>query len=333
MDVRRTPRTTGGFTLVELMVAVAILALLVAMLLPAVQSTRESARAVACKNHLRQVALALATYEGTHGEFPIGAASAPYRTMGVSWMVPTLPQLEETALADGYDRRSMHCGDIGLHASNRRGVAGKLLPVLRCPSSPFPELEALALTRTFLAAPSYVGIAGATPDEGFVEQRVSRCCLPSVDGEIGAGGMLLPGRPVRAREVTDGASKTLLLAEQSDYVYASDGSPHRIDSGFYQGWVAGTNTVGVPPAYGGTGAAYNITTVRYPVNHRDYGDPGVLDNRGPNNPLVAAHPGVVQGAFADGSVRTLWQSMGVSELKRMATRDDAETQSPEKNPL
>lgn len=325
MFARTTRRAMQGFTLIELLVAAAILGVLIAMLLPAVQSSRESARAAACKNHLRQVALALLNHEATRREFPSGADSAPYRTMGVSWIVPMLPFLEEGAIADAYDRRSLHCGELGLHAANRRVVAGRSLPVLRCPSSPLPEMDAFGL-QSLLAVPSYVGIAGATSHEGFHEPRVARCCSPVTDGEIGAGGLLPPGRAVAAREINDGGSKTLLVAEQSDYAYSASGYPYRIDGGVYQGWVAGTSTPGVPPEYGvspgAAGPAYNVTTLRYAINTRDYDLPGVRDNRGPNNPLVSAHRGVVHAAFADGSVRALDDAIAVELLKSLATRDD-----------
>ncbi|TWT95409.1 hypothetical protein Pla108_35570 [Botrimarina colliarenosi] len=323
MPSKTTPQRGSGFTLVELLVAAAILGVLMALLLPAVQSSRESARAASCKNHLRQLAVALASHEAALREFPVGAASAPYRTMGVSWIVATLPHLEEDALFDAYDRRSLHSGEVGLHVANRRVVAGKSLPVLRCPSSPLPAIDAYGVSQTLLAVPSYVGVAGAAGDDDRGDQRVSRCCLPQPDGWIGSGGMLPPGRAVALRELTDGASHTLLVAEQSDYVYSAAGYPYRIDGGLYQGWVAGTASPGVPPAYGGISPAYNITTVRHALNRREYELPGVLDNRGPNNPLVSPHPGVVQAALVDGSVRAIADTLAVDELRRLATRDDA----------
>jgi hypothetical protein len=269
--------------------------------------------------------VALLNYEASSRVFPAGAQSAPYRTMGVSWIVPTLPFLEEGTVADAYDRRSMHSGDLGLHASNRRLVAGRMLAVLRCPSSPLPEMDAFSL-QTSLAVVSYVGIAGATSHDGFDESRIARCCWPVADGEVGAGGLLSPGSVVAAREITDGASKTLLVAEQSNHAHTASGHLHRIDGGVYQGWIAGTSTPGVPPNYGASpwlaSPAYNITTLRYPINTRDYNLPGVRDNRGPNNPLVSAHRGAVHAAFADGSIRAIDDAIAVTLLKSLATRDD-----------
>ncbi|QDV75092.1 DUF1559 domain-containing protein [Botrimarina mediterranea] len=311
-----------GFTIVELLVVIAILAVLVALLLPALQSSRESARSSACKNHLRQIALGLWLHEETHDFLPAGASSAPYRTMGTSWIVELLPYLEESIIYDAYDRRSMHSGEIGLHSRNRRVVEGKLIPPLLCPSSPIPAMSPFHGSLSPLTNPSYVGVAGASSAEGYLEARVSACCLPRVDGDISGGGLLPPGHAVRWREVTDGASRTLLVAEQTDFAYSSTGYPHRIDGAVYMGWTAGTSSPGTPPNYAGVSPAYNVTTVRYPLNTKRYELPGVNDNRGPNNPLLSAHPGIVNAAMLDGSVRALHESLEVIELKNLATRDD-----------
>lgn len=318
----RDPRRPAAFTLVELLVAVAILTVLASLLLPAAQSARGSSRSVTCKNHLKQIALGLQTHEQTHGALPAGATSAPYRTLGTSWILELLPYIEEAATFDAYDRRSMHSGEIGLHARNRRAVEGKRIPMLVCPSSPIPEMGLFGVAQTPLMQPSYVGIAGASSHGGFDEERVSGCCLPAINGEISAGGTLPPGLAVRWREVSDGASKTLLVAEQSDYASSRTGALRRVDGGHFLGWVAGTSSPGAPPEYGGANPAYNITTVRYPLNTRRYELPGVRDNRGPNNPLLSAHPGVVIAAMLDGSVRALQDSLALVHLQRLATRDD-----------
>ena len=164
----------------------------------------------------------------------------------------------------------------------------------------------------------------ATNDDGFPEQRISICCNPWNDGQISAGGVLITNRAVRMREVTDGLSNTLAVGECSDLAVDSrTGVSHRIDGGFPQSWLTGTSAVGTPPTYQAVNPppAWNITTIRYPPNMTDYSQPGIEDNRGANNPLVAAHRGGVNGLNLDGSVHFLCDEIDLSTLKQLATRD------------
>lgn len=100
-------RYRRGFTLVELLVVVAIIGLLVALLLPAVSSARSAARNVQCKNNLRQLAMATLLYEGATRHFPPsriqprpGQESRQCGGSGVSWVVHALPYIEEDAFAE-----------------------------------------------------------------------------------------------------------------------------------------------------------------------------------------------------------------------------------------
>jgi prepilin-type N-terminal cleavage/methylation domain-containing protein len=95
----------AGFTLIELLVVIAIIGILVSLLLPAVQSARESARRATCMNNLKQVGLALLTYHDARNQFPLGAYSAvqedhPAEEDGLGWATQILPQLEEQAVYD-----------------------------------------------------------------------------------------------------------------------------------------------------------------------------------------------------------------------------------------
>jgi prepilin-type N-terminal cleavage/methylation domain-containing protein len=312
-------------TLIELLVVVSIIGVLATLLLPAIQASRESARAARCKNNLKQIGVALLNFESVRGSFPEGAEGryerklAPAAMFGLSWWAEVLPFLEESEVADRLDRRGAHTGWVQLNEHNGQLVDRFAPSFWLCPSS---SIEPLVTAGNYqLAAPSYVGVSGASSHDGFPESRVSPCCRS--DGEISAGGVLVPNRVIRLQEISDGLTNTLLAGEQSDFAYTDEGLPMRIDGGFPNGWVTGTKALGVPPEYGSPLLpTYNLVTVRYPLNEHRYNLPGVYTDRGANNPLLSPHGGVVHLLSCDGSVHATADSMDVVVLKSLASRDD-----------
>jgi prepilin-type N-terminal cleavage/methylation domain-containing protein/prepilin-type processing-associated H-X9-DG protein len=316
----------NGFTLVELLVSLAIIGLLVALLLPAVQSAREASRRAMCANNLKQIGLALLSYESANTSFPIGARNqrSLVSTFGMSWWVDIAGHLDLGTIVSQLDQKSPHNGWPLLHPLNGKLLSGITIPTMACPSSSLDLLWPVGAAEVMM--PSYVGIAGSSSDQGFPEVRVSKCCLPEDKGEISSGGILVPNQAIGSRQVTDGLSNTIAVGECSERIADATGRTYRIDGGFPNGWITGTTATGTPPRYnaGTAPPSWNITTVRYAPNMRDYDKPGVDDDRGANNPLVSAHPGGTHGLFLDGSVQLLYESVDLWTLKKLATRDDAE---------
>jgi prepilin-type N-terminal cleavage/methylation domain-containing protein/prepilin-type processing-associated H-X9-DG protein len=172
MDVQRK-RRERGFTLIELLVVIAIIAVLVSLLLPAVQQAREAARRTQCKNNLHQIALAVLNYESAFGSFPMGS-NVPWcgfggdnntsaldasiavipgnGQFGPNWAVAILPFIEQNALYDSANLQSypgvfvdpaiVQSGSgqapSGVnYTSWRLGLVGRTMPAYLCPSDAF----------------------------------------------------------------------------------------------------------------------------------------------------------------------------------------------------
>lgn len=318
-------RRCAGFTLIELLVSIAIIGILIALLLPAVQQAREAARRTVCKNNLKQIGLALHNYESNFGRFPIGSRSQ--NAFGPSWWVGILPQLEQASLFGLFDMTSNNNGYPLLNPTNGKLVSGVVINTMLCPSSPLPTT---VLVGTYsITRPSYVGVSGATNDGGFSEPRVSSCCIPTANGQISAGGFLIPNASLKHNDLSrDGLTHILAVSETSNFAVDSAGALKNVDAGYPVGWITGTAAAGTPPTYNNlpfNPPSWNLTTIRYRPNSREYDRPGIRDNHGPNNPLLSAHSGGVNGLLADGSVRFIGDSIDLQILKGLATRDDGGT--------
>jgi len=325
-------------TLIELLVVIAIIAVLIALLLPAVQQAREAARRASCRNNLKQIGLALHNYESTFRTFPIGVRTgapfsifpgfASFPSYGISWWIGVTPFLDQGNLFQRLDTEGPNSGMASMNSQNGAAASSISLPYMSCPSSPLPNMVPASNFQIML--PSYVGISGASrlaPGStavDFSEQRVTACCTLK-DGEISAGGILIPNAVVRMRDITDGSSNVMVVSETSDYMIDSTGKKKNVSAGWNLGWIAGATATGTPPFYSGSNLLhYNITTIRYPPGTRDFDQPGIRENRGANNPLLSAHTGGVLSLLSDGSVRFLSNSINLLTLKQLATRDDGQ---------
>src|SRR5205823_8912085 len=120
--------------LIELLVVIAIIAVLIGLLLPAVQNVREASNRISCANNLKQLGLALHTFHDTHSRFPKGCSMGDDKVQwGFSWLVYILPYIERGALYG----KLQHTGQPGYsNRNNLQAVDGFAPSVFRCPSSP-----------------------------------------------------------------------------------------------------------------------------------------------------------------------------------------------------
>lgn len=209
-------RPRGAFTLVELLVSIAIIGVLIALLLPAVQSARESARRLQCACNQKQLALSLHNFESAHGALPpSGDVELEPATWGnteylyfhqdrgrqLSWVVSVLPYLEEQALYDAFDLSVPAFLQSGAPQATR-------IATLICPSDPQGQV-----------AFQHPDLTGGRP---FGKGNYAAFCSPyHVEYQMAAPGALI-GKPRRVEKVKDGLSRTLVLSEVRTRDHALD---------------------------------------------------------------------------------------------------------------
>ncbi len=304
-----------GFTLVELLVVIAIIGVLVALLLPAVQAARESARRTQCINNLKQLGIAAQNYHDSHQELMPGARSCCWGT----WQYFILPFIEQTQLATLYNMDTPYIigsvSDYNNPAPSMTTLTQTRLPSLTCPSD-VPQSLSTGIDRTFH---NYLGNMGNT--------NHLRRDIPANGGtpRIEFLGAPLPAtewidinippdktETTRFGQITDGLSNTLLFSETVQGV-----SGQKLDlRGFtWWGWGAGFETSLTPntsqPDRLQQSSSCNTEDPSNPpcIGHTLYAN--VM-----RNAARSRHPGGVNAAMCDGSVQ--FYSDDVNELLWLA---------------
>jgi competence protein ComGC len=312
---RARSRAAGAaaFTLVELLIVVAIMATLIGLLLPAVQACREAARRASCSNNVLQLGLALHNYEFHREAFPAGVtdAAAPIKSLPegrhVSWIVRLLPYLEEKALARHFKEAD------GAYAAGNAPVVATVIPTLICPSSSASSVEQWPVRNA----------AGPAPDDSLDDppreipqpRRVAVSHYAGshhdVEAPIAADnhGMLFLNSAVRFKDIEDGSSRTLLLAER----VTPRRPPHELDGRDDLGWASGTRAT-----------LRNTSAIKSSDNEAAWGD------RQPVDPLFVGGfgsfhiSGVCVSAMADGGVQQFTPDIDPDLLRQLGHRADGE---------
>ena len=327
-----------AFTLVELLVVIAIIGVLVALLLPAVQTAREAARRSSCQNNLKQVGLAILTHENAKKAFPAGYVYYGSSERSWGWATLILPYMEQSPLYDTLSPEKRKLSSVFVVAAAQRDIDALQTKIAqyRCPSDSSPDLRdrqkfssRSSATSLFGGSPpfqvataNYVGACGnhsvaGTPSAGCATGSGSVCvsnrayyCAPFGDADPGGVffGMLSTSTPagaiplgVRVSDIADGTSKVVMVGERGR-------------EGLAATWVGVGNTCAYGPE--GTGCVLGRTSNQ---NWDVYGL-NATQNIGKN--FSSPHANGVQYLFADGSISFLVDSMKMSVQAQLMNRKD-----------
>jgi prepilin-type N-terminal cleavage/methylation domain-containing protein/prepilin-type processing-associated H-X9-DG protein len=328
----RSVRRSRGFTLVELLVVITIIGILIALLLPAVQSAREAARRMQCGNNMKQIGLGLLNYMAAVGVFPPGELPQPKAlgsgNYGPGWAYSILPYLEQQQLFDNISP-SYPTYPLTGPVTHQTALCTDI-PTYRCPSSRHAMKLMLNAAATKNAAGfsdndfgllEYVGIAGSNRNPPYrstdVTSPTTKC----------TGGTLYYLSCLTAADIKDGLSNTIVVGEYSDLTKGQEYAGNGGIGGIEYAWSQGASQVGSATAWG-----YIVKAVGYPPNSQVYFQyaawgccpacqtPAV--NTESQSALKSAHSGGINVLLADGGNHFISDAINIEVYKDLADRND-----------
>jgi len=343
------PSVVAGFTLVELLVVISIIATLVGILLPAVQAAREAARRSSCQNNLKQQGIALHSFHDSKGKLPSGGRPPDASTVRCGVFVYMLPYLDQKSLWDAYDT------SVTWSTANNLPVTSVRIPNFECASAPRHSNQldhnpdgTTGFGTGIVAVGDYGSSLGIDPRlpsavTGSVTisgSSVAKSGLivpsPSMTSSSTGGytnGMLPKNAAITFQDVTDGLSNTIAILESGGrpFVYrkgkqvdASLAAAHTNAGGWCRPasdiLFAGSTADGaaIPGPFLNRTNGYNHASEAYGST----GYPAPYGTEGSSQPY-SFHPGGLQVLVGDGAVRFIDEGAAIEVISALITRNGA----------
>lgn len=317
-----------GFTLIELLVVIAIIAILVALLLPAVQQAREAARRTQCKNNLKQIGIAIHNYHDVTNRFPIGfldpiGGNSERISSGWAWSAYLLPYLEQanafTAL--NFNTTPYALTTPGGQAVQNQALSALPIPVYNCPTDSRPNVasnnqgSAGSGAGTAAAAlTSYQGVLGAFDG--------APCAISGTTVTVDArnNGLFIVNESRSFRDVTDGTSNVIVVGEVRFIRNTTDAGGNNIGS--ERQYVMGHVTTGGGAqcsnnAFNNNGAHNHLRSTRHKLNGP------LVSGSTLHRAFHSLHTGGAQFLLGDGSVRFISENIDHTNTNFVASPSNA----------
>lgn len=312
------PNERRGFTLIELLVVIAIIAILIGLLLPAVQKVREAAARIKCQNNLKQMGLAVQNYHDSYGQLPASGwttvAKGNPSGKWHSWRSVILPYAEQDNLQRLFDLNFHWWEGPNLNAITYA------VPMYECPSVPSrtPVTSSVAKPSPSPGRPALTFATPPAPTDYEAIQGVQTSVNPTLYNGENRRSAMYRNSDVKLLGITDGTSSTILILECAARPLVYRNGKSRSDLSNDQGicWADNEGAFSVDGSNAdGSIEGGDPTIASFPMNKRN------------DNEAYSFHNGGINSVFADGSVHFIRESVSLDTFAALCTRAAGEVVS------